>query len=339
MGKILDISHHQPPEKINYDKLAKELDFVIIRTQYGSSVVDKHYKTHHAEFKKHGIPRHAYAWVRGASIPDMEREAEDFYNRTKEFDPEVWWLDVEEKSMPDMRAGVSAYVKKLRQLGAKKIGIYVAHHLYKSFNLNLSEVDAVWIPRYGKNDGGPHDKPDYPCDLWQYTSQGKLPGYAGNLDLNKLNGKKPLEWFTGKDKTPTEKSAAKPATKPDVKPAPTKVKTYKVAKATTGYLTATDAMAGKNKKTTVAAGTYFVFNEANGMINVTTKLGVPGSWINPKASKQAASAKAEYHIVKKSDTVSGIAAKYKTTVAAVQKLNPNIKNIHLIYPNQKIRVK
>ena len=47
----------------------------------------------------------------------------------------------------------------------------------------------------------------------------------------------------------------------------------------------------------------------------------------------------KYYTVKKGDTVSGIAAKYKTTVAAIQKLNPNIKNINLIYPNQKIRVK
>ena len=281
MGKILDISHHQPPSTINYDKLAKELDFVIIRTQYGSNVVDKHYTTHHAEFKKRGVPRHAYAWVRGANIANMEREAEDFYNRTKDLNPEVWWLDVEEKSMADMRAGVSAYVKKLRHLGVKKIGIYIAHHLYKAFNLNLSEVDAVWIPRYGKNDGQQNEKPDFPCDLWQYTSQGKLDGYAGPLDLNRLTGTKSLDWFTGKDnKKPESKLANKPTAKPTAK-----AKTYKVIKSVPGYVNAADAKAKRNKKTTVATGTYFVFNESGGMINVTSKKGVPGSWINPADNK------------------------------------------------------
>lgn len=45
-----------------------------------------------------------------------------------------------------------------------------------------------------------------------------------------------------------------------------------------------------------------------------------------------------YYIVKSGDTLSGIAAKYKTTVANLVKLN-GIKNPNLIYVNQKIRVK
>ena len=197
---IIDISHHQNPANINYDKLAKQLDLVIIRTQYGSRTLDRHYKTHHKELQKRGVPTACYAWVRGVSINDMRVEATDFYNRTKDLNPCFWFLDVEEKSMANMRAGISAYVDELRKLGAKKVGIYVAHHLYKQFNLNLSEVDAVWIPRYGTNNGKPQTKPAYPCDIWQYTSVGRLPGYSGNLDLNKLTGTKPLEFFTGKEK-------------------------------------------------------------------------------------------------------------------------------------------
>lgn len=201
---IIDISSWQEPSKINYDELAKQVQLVIIRTQYGSKHLDKHYKTHHTELKKRGVPTAAYAWVRGTSIEDMRVEATDFYNRTKEFNPTIWFLDVEEKSMGDMRAGVSAYVQKLRELGAKKIGIYVGHHLYKTFNLNLEEVDTVWIPHYGKNDGTLNSTPNYQCDLHQYTDKGRLNGYSGNLDLNRLIGTKPLEFFTGEEKEPGE---------------------------------------------------------------------------------------------------------------------------------------
>lgn len=219
MTKILDLSHHQNPSKINYDQLAKEVDLVIIRTQYGSLTVDNYYKTHHAEFKKRGVPCNAYAWVRGASIADMKKEATDFFNRTKELSPVVWWLDVEENSMKDMRSGVSAYVGQLRALGVQKIGIYIAHHLYKTFNLDLNEVDAVWIPRYGTNNGQQQTKPDYPCCLWQYTSVGRLPGYDGYLDINVLNGDKSLDWFTG---TIAEciQAALTPAAPVQPKPAP-----------------------------------------------------------------------------------------------------------------------
>lgn len=45
-----------------------------------------------------------------------------------------------------------------------------------------------------------------------------------------------------------------------------------------------------------------------------------------------------YYIVKSGDTLSGIASKYKTTVANLVKMN-GIKNPNLIYVNQKIRVK
>lgn len=197
---IIDISHHQNPSKINYDKLAKQVKLVIIRTQYGSRVIDKHYKTHHKEFQKRDIPTACYAWVRGVSIDDMKVEAIDFYQRTKEFNPTFWFLDVEEESMKDMRAGVSAYVRALKNCGAKKVGIYVGHHLYKKFNLNLNEVDAVWIPHYGRNDGTLNSKPSYPCDIHQYTDKGRLDGYSGYLDLNRLTGTKPLEFFTGREK-------------------------------------------------------------------------------------------------------------------------------------------
>ena len=185
MGHIIDISHHQDPARMDYDRLAQVVDHVIIRTQYGSRKVDRHYRTHHKAFQSRGIPTSAYAWVRGISIGDMEQEARDFYQRTVEFAPEVWYLDVEERSMKDMRSGVSANVRQLRRLGAERVGIYIGHHLYRLFNLNLDEADVIWIPHYGRNTGKVDSKPAYPCDLHQYTSKGRLDGYDGYLDLNR----------------------------------------------------------------------------------------------------------------------------------------------------------
>lgn len=327
MGAIVDISHWQVPSKINYDKFAKELDFAIIRTQYGSKTVDKHYKTHHKELQKRGVPTAAYAWVRGVNIKDMEKEAVDFYNRTKDLNPTFWFLDVEEESMKDMRAGVSAYIKKLRSLGAKKVGVYIAHHLYKKFNLNLKEADAVWIPHYGKNDGTVNSKPKFDCDLHQYTSTGRLNGYSGDLDLNRIIRNKPLSFFTGKSNN-----------KPAPKPKPKNDETYKVVTKLKGYKTAADAKNNKNAVASVNAGTYYVFNKSQGMVNVTKKKGVPGSWINPKYNKGPNKSKVDkIHIVKSGETLSGIAAKYDTTVSKLVELN-NIKNKNLIYVGQKIKV-
>ena len=57
--------------------------------------------------------------------------------------------------------------------------------------------------------------------------------------------------------------------------------TYTISTAMSGYLTAADAKAQKNQRTTVKPGQYYIFKEANGMLNVTTKPGLPGSWILP----------------------------------------------------------
>lgn len=318
MATIIDISHHQVPSAINYDKLAKQVDLVIIRTQYGSNLIDRHYKTHHREFQKRGVPTAAYAWLRGVSVTDMEKEATDFYNRTKEFNPCFWFLDVEEKSMPDMRKGTSAFLKKLRSLGAKRVGIYVGHHLYKSFNLNLAEADAVWIPRYGA-------KPSYPCDLHQYTDCGKLDGYSGHLDINRLTGSKSLSYFTGG--MVTKPPAVKPAAKPASKPAASTGGVHTVKKGDT-----LSAIAVKNK-TTVSELARINGIKNPDLIRVGQKIKLSGS-----APAKAPTQKAVYHTVKRGDTVSGLAVKYGSTQAQIKAWN-KLKNINLIKVGQKLRVK
>lgn len=195
--QILDISEWQVPSTINYDVLASQLSHVIIRIQYGSNYVDKHYKTHITEFQKRGVPVAVYAWVRGVNIADMEQEATDFWNRAKEFNPTFWWLDLEEQTMEDMRSGANAFKNKLKVLGAKRVGAYIAHHLYKKFNIDTAQFDGVWIPHYGLNNGQPNSLPEFPVDLHQYTSVGSLRGYNGHLDLNRIVGNRPLSWFTG----------------------------------------------------------------------------------------------------------------------------------------------
>lgn len=197
---ILDISEWQEPHKINYDQLAKQVDGVIIRVQYGSYYIDKHYQTHIREFKKRGVPYGVYAWIRGTSDYDMQMEAIDFWNRAKAFDPSFWWLDIEEQSMNDMRSGAESFRRKLKQLGAKKVGCYVANHLYRQFNIDVSKFDGLWVPTYGKNNGqyeGSNPTATNSYHIHQYTSEGKLSGYSGSLDLNRLD-KGSFEYFFGK---------------------------------------------------------------------------------------------------------------------------------------------
>jgi N-acetylmuramoyl-L-alanine amidase len=88
-----------------------------------------------------------------------------------------------------------AFVDELRKLGAKKVGCYVANHLYNKYDYASirDQIDFTWIPRYGST------KPVHKCDLWQYTSTGSVEGVSGNVDLNKITGDgKSLDWFCGR---------------------------------------------------------------------------------------------------------------------------------------------
>ncbi len=79
---IIDISEWQVPQQINYDQLAAKIDGVIVRVQYGSNYIDKHYQTHIKEFQKRSVPVAVYAWVRGTSKADMQQEYQRFLSKS-----------------------------------------------------------------------------------------------------------------------------------------------------------------------------------------------------------------------------------------------------------------
>jgi N-acetylmuramoyl-L-alanine amidase len=96
---------------------------------------------------------------------------------------------------------------------------------------------------------------------------------------------------------------------------------YKVIKKIDGYSTAADAKTKNHKETTVIPGTYYVFNKSNGMINVTNKQGVPGSWINPGDNKEI---KQEFYPIEKGDNFWILENKFKLEHGTLQKLNPKV---------------
>ena len=153
------------------------------------------------------------------------------------------------------------------------------------------------------------------CDLHQYTEHGRLPGYSGNLDLNRLMGSKPLEFFT--DGKASKKKPSKP--KESTSNKSTSAQTYKVQSG--------DTLSGIAVKfgTTVAN-----LSNLNGISN-PNKINV-GQLLYVKGT-----AKTSTYTVKSGDTLSGIAAKYGTTTKALQNLN-GITNANLIYAGQKLIV-
>lgn len=116
----------------------------------------------------------------------------------------------------DVSEASQAFIDVCKATGYKT-GFYVSHHLYKRYGLNKVKADFLWLPRFGKDTGKPEVKPDWPCDLWQYSQQCKVEWYPYELDLNLLNGNKKLDWFIGNQKVEVKEKEVK-----KVSPAPKK---------------------------------------------------------------------------------------------------------------------
>ena len=196
IGKIIDVSEWQGV--IDWNSVVRDdVTLSIIRIQDGSSHQDLKYMENLQKCISAGGKYAVYAYFRGTSTADAQQEARDFYQRVQRVvankqQPVFYAIDVESVEMggnvSQMRAGIEAFMSQLNTLGVPdhKIVLYIANHLYSSFNLNTARAGAIWIPSYGQNDGSivNSTKPTHPYDLWQYTSKGRVSGITGNVDMN-----------------------------------------------------------------------------------------------------------------------------------------------------------
>lgn len=189
MGYIADLSKFQ--DKVDFAKLSKVADFVILRTQCGSTYPDPKYGEYVQGCKANNLPFGSYAYGKFVSISDAEKEAHDFLSRIDKATKFVV-LDAEEMTVRDSHDLIPAiqhFIDICKQAGYKT-GLYTGEYFLKNYGLSVIKSDFLWLAKYSSN------KPSVDHHLWQYTDRGSLPGIATNVDLNLL-GSKPLSFFTG----------------------------------------------------------------------------------------------------------------------------------------------
>lgn len=201
---IIDISKWQPT--VNYDKFIKATSLIILRTGYrgtgGGIKIDQCFVKHADALKQRGVRFGTYFYSIATNESMAREEARMYYKWAKEYNPLFWALDVEKSEIT--HDAIAAFIDELRKLGVTRAGCYVAHNLYQKYEYGSLRIlfDFTWIPRYGKNDGTVEGskEPNFECDVWQYTSTGKVDGISGNVDVNIITGTgKTLEWFLGGD--------------------------------------------------------------------------------------------------------------------------------------------
>lgn len=194
MKLIADIRHWQGD--INWNLAREELSMCIFR-----ATKDKEQDPRYLQYTSEcGLPYGAYCYLHASNAVEAREEARAFVAVANRAHPLFYIGDIEHdnQTIENTEEVCFAFLHELTLLRCSRIGLYI-NTLYPYCGAALNLCDIIWIPHWGLNDGTiPADeyKSPYYCDLWQYTSNGRISGINTKMDLNILSGNKSFEWFT-----------------------------------------------------------------------------------------------------------------------------------------------
>ena len=207
MLKGIDVSKWQGT--INWADVKKDVDFAIIKCggNEGGYYLDPKFELNYTQATAVGLPIGCYFYT-GSNFISAEQgvaDAEKFlaYIKDKAFLCHVW-VDIEEVPANSQKRATEAALAFVNYMEAHDFpcGIYASDVSGFVDRLDLKELSGVrkWVARYGSE---PKKATDWL--IWQTSSEGKVFGINGNVDMNEAKD-------TLFDTTPTKKeSDAAPA--------------------------------------------------------------------------------------------------------------------------------
>ena len=348
MIKGIDVSEFQG--NINWDKVkADGIEFAILKLgniyDYDANYKDSKFDTNYKNARANGIKIGAYIYNYCNTIDTLKKGLEWAIKKLegKELDL-PFYLDMEDKDIQGetketLTNQCNEFAKYVESKGYQA-GVYANVNWLKN-ELNPNDFDkkiSVWVAQYYKE-----------CqytgkyDIWQYASDGSVSGISGNCDVNYLYNEdiiKESETDTSDKKTIDELAEEVI----DGKWGDGEDRKTKLEKAGYDYDAVQDRvneiLSRPKKSITEVAKDVIDGKYGNGETR-KKKLEAEGynyDTVQAKVNQLLGAEVTKTYTVKSGDTLSGIASKYKTTVAKLVKDN-NIKNANLIYPGQKIVIK
>ena len=354
MAKIgPDISSWQGD--INIHELANHCDFFIFRSHTGISEDSKAARNVDLAIdsgKPYGLYIYSYALTRERA----KQEAANViaFANSRRVKPKFLVIDMEDadgykarNGMPsnDTLRGICTEECVAFENAGYYAMIYASSSWFKNKLAGLDRFDkwvAHWPTSGGKQKGmntDPSGENANNCGIWQFTSEGHLPGYNGNLDMNYLY----KDVILGGD-TPTPQ----PAPVPTVEGSTLELAAA-VMRGEYGDDQARRNSLG-NRYDEVQDFINHIYNASVDTLVTEVKAGKYGNVpirsdvlgprfkeVQDKINNGGGSSQKVY-IVKSGDTLSSIAAKFGTTYQKIARDN-NISNPNLIYPGQKLVIK
>ena len=184
----IDISSYQK----GIDLTRVPADFVIVKVTQGTGYVNPDANRAVTQALAAGKRVGIYHYVSGAGA---QAEADFFYAQSKGWLGRVIWC-VDWESGSNKAWGNTSYldavVKRLRTLTGAPPLVYASSSAFPWAIASANNCGA-WVAQYASNattgyQATPWNESRYSCAIRQYSSAGRLPGWNGNLDLNKFYG-------------------------------------------------------------------------------------------------------------------------------------------------------
>lgn len=191
----IDVSQHQGV--IDWDKAKDYAQFVMIRVGVGSDIAsqdDSQAIRNMKECDRLGIPYGLYLYSYALNEKCAHSEAQHMIRIAKQGNATLgYWFDMEDADGYKARNGCNPkthkkeltnfcliFMEDMKKAGYDNVGVYASYDYFKNI-LDLNKIRAngkIWLAHWGVN------KPSIECDIWQYSSKGKVSGIKGDVDMD-----------------------------------------------------------------------------------------------------------------------------------------------------------
>ena len=324
---------------IDIKALAAQVDFFIFRAYAGrskDSKVDRNVKLAIESGKPYGLYIYSYA----LNTAQAEEEAQRMIALANSYSvkPAFLCIDMEDADGYKRKYGMPSN-QTLKDIctvegeAFENAGYYAMVYASSSWFNNqlkgLTRFDkwvAHWPVSGGKQKGmatSPDGENANNCGIWQFTSDGRINGYNGRLDMN----------YAYKDFVLNKNGNTNPAPTPTPVPVPAQTSNNNTYTVKSG-----DCLSTIGSKLGVNWRDIANINGISSpyIIYVGQVLKVPGGNVNTNPAPSNNSNSTTY-TVKSGDTLSGIAAKFGTTYQKIAADN-GIANPNIIHPGQVLKI-
>lgn len=308
MMKIVDVSTFQG--EIDWNTAKHHIDGAIIRCGYGDDDVsqdDKYFERNISECERLNIPHGIYLYSYASTEAHMQSEVKHILRLVKGRKLQFpIYIDLEDASLrPHFNAKLFCKMGQQMEDAGYWFGVYANLDWFRNTIGNSLDRFTRWVAQYNTT-------LDTYGDMWQYTSQGSVPGIGtGCVDMNKCYRDFPTE---------IEKKALSSA-------------------ASSSTLSAPSSAAGMGKKSVEAVAGEVIAGKWGNSSEREKRLKTAGyNYEEVQSRVNKMMERPEYYKIQPNDTLSEIAARYGTTYQALAALN-GITNPDIIYAGEVIRVK